>query len=110
VPLPVAIHAPVVDSGRAHRQRAVPRHQLARACLAVADHQGAPARVASLAIAPDVVLDLRLKRFMEHSQRPALQELVQRGPQFFVLFRRLLDYSQHGWRLLHPVAKPGRVL
>ena len=35
---------------------------------------------------------------------PALQELVQRRPQFLVCFRRLLDYSQHGWRLLRPAA------
>jgi hypothetical protein len=50
----------------------------------------------------DVVLDFGLERLLQHLQRSSLQHLVQRTPQFLVFLRRLLDYSQHGWRLLLP--------
>jgi hypothetical protein len=41
--------------------------------------------------------------------KPHRARIVQGGPQFLVLFRRRLDYSQHGWRLLHPAANRVRV-
>jgi hypothetical protein len=50
------------------------------------------------------------RRASRSSMRSASAELVQRAPQFLVLVRRLLDYSEHGWRLPHPVARPGCVL
>jgi hypothetical protein len=95
---------------RAHGQRARARQQLTGRRLAIADDLGPASLVPGRTMPSDVVLDFRLEHLLQHHQRSALQYLVQRLSQFLVLFRRLLDYSQQGWRLLHPVAKPGRVL
>jgi hypothetical protein len=46
--------------------------------------------IVRVAVPPDVLIDFRLERLVEHLQRTALQELVQLGPQFLVFFRRLL--------------------
>src|SRR5690606_33814979 len=109
VPLAVGGDTPIIDARRAHRQGATAGDQLPYRRLAVPHDLRPPLRIARLAVPPDVLVDLGLERLVQHLQRPALQQLVQRGPQFLVLFRRLLDYSQHGWRLLRPAANRVRV-
>src|SRR5690606_20915847 len=96
----------IIDARRAHRQGPTAGDQLPYRRLTVPHDLRPPLR---LAVPPDVLVDLGLERLVQHLQRPALQQLVQRGPQFLVLFRRLLDYSQHGWRLLRPAANRVRV-
>jgi hypothetical protein len=108
LPRAVAIDPSIVDPRRAHVQRPAAGDELARWRLAVADHLRPSTFIARLAVPLDVFIDLRFERLLQHLQRPALQDLIQRAPQFLVLFRRLLDYSQHGWRLLP--RRPNRAL
>jgi hypothetical protein len=68
----------------------------------VADDLGSAVLIARRTMPSEVILDFRLEHLLQHLQRPALQHLVQRLSQLLVFFRRLLDYSQHGWRLLLP--------
>jgi hypothetical protein len=109
-PLAVGVDASIVDARCAHRQRPAAGHELARRRGAVAHHLRPPSFIALLTVSSHVLVDFCRERLVQHLQRPALQQLVQRGPQFLVFFGRLLDYSQHGWRLLRPAANRVRVL
>jgi len=95
--MPLIIHA-----RRSDFQCAAPNHELPRRRFPVPHNLRPAALIAPVPVPRDVVLDFGLERLLQHFQRPWLQHLVQRALQFLVFFRRLLDYSQHGWRLLLP--------
>jgi hypothetical protein len=65
---------------------------------------GSATRIALVAVSRDVLVEFRLERLVQHAEGAPPQQLVQRHPQIRVFFRRLLDYAQHGWRLLRPAA------
>src|ERR1700687_1376838 len=101
----------IVDPRRLKLHGSRAQGKLAPLAPAVAHHQRTSLLVALAALALDVIVGLRLKRFAQHPPCALARDLVQRQkPLTGFPCILLLDYLQHRWRLLPTRLPPGFAL
>ena len=99
-PLSLFVDPSVVDSRGTHLQRARTAGDTPRPRLPVAHHEPAAIRVTGLGMPLHVGRHFLLQRTHQHPPRAFPRELVQHVALF--PSNLVLDYLQHGWRLLPP--------